>query len=74
MRIRERYEGGGDHRFFSLTLNNESLVSLYRNNFALMHHHKYSLTELENMIPWEREIYLTLLMDYIKEENAKQNQ
>ena len=39
-----------------------------------MHHHKYSLTELENMIPWEREIYLTLLMDYIKEENAKQNQ
>ena len=62
----------GDHRFFSLTLNHESLVSLYRNNFALMHHHKYSLTELENMIPWEREIYLTLLMDYIKEENAKQ--
>jgi len=37
-----------------------------------MHHHKYSLTELENMIPWEREIYLTLLMDYINEENAKQ--
>ncbi len=39
-----------------------------------MHHHKYSLTELENMIPWESENYLTLLMDYIKEENAKQNQ
>jgi len=39
-----------------------------------MQHHKYSLTELENMIPWEREIYLTLLMDYIKEENAKQDQ
>ena len=37
-----------------------------------MHHHKYSLTELENMIPWEREIYLTLLIDYINEENAKQ--
>ena len=40
-------------------------------NFALMHHHKYSLTELENMLPWEREIYVSLLINYIKEENEK---
>jgi|TARA_B110000444_G_C18558260_1_gene463581 hypothetical protein len=44
---------------------------MYRNNFALMQHHKYSLTELENMIPWEREIYIALLMDYVKEEESK---
>ena len=37
-----------------------------------MQHHKYSLTELENMIPWEKEIYLSLLMQYIEEENLKQ--
>lgn len=36
-----------------------------------MQHHKYSLTELENMIPWEREVYVTLLANYIKEENEK---
>jgi hypothetical protein len=40
-------------------------------NFALMQHHKYSLTELENMIPWEREIYVGLLSNYIKEENDR---
>ena len=40
-------------------------------NFALMQHHKYSLTELENMLPWEREIYVSLLINYIKEENEK---
>jgi hypothetical protein len=36
-----------------------------------MQHHKYSLTELENMLPWEREIYLTMLMKYLEEENEK---
>jgi len=36
-----------------------------------MQHHKYSLTELENMMPWEREIYIGLLMEWIKEENEK---
>jgi hypothetical protein len=42
-----------------------------------MQHHKYSLTELENMIPWEREIYMGLLRNWIKEENdrmEKENQ
>ncbi len=39
-----------------------------------MQHHKYSLTELENMMPWEREIYVTLLAQYIEEENLKAQQ
>ena len=52
----------------------EDLESYYKTNFALMQHHKYSLTELENMIPWEREIYLTLLQQYIEEEKLKQQQ
>jgi len=50
------------------------LASYYKVNFALMQYHKYSLTELENMIPWEREVYLTLLQQYIEEENLKQQQ
>ena len=39
-----------------------------------MQYHKYSLTELENMIPWERDIYLTLLKNYIETENLKRQQ
>tara|TARA_R110002153_G_scaffold43474_1_gene122878 strand:+ start:1307 stop:1432 length:126 start_codon:yes stop_codon:yes gene_type:complete len=35
-------------------------------------HHKYSLTELDSMIPWEREIYITLLKDHINEEELRQ--
>ena len=37
----------------------------------MMQHYKYSLTELENMIPWEREIYLTLLSEWIKKEEEE---
>ena len=51
-----------------------SLESYYKTNFALMQHNKYSLTELENMIPWEREVYVSLLQQYIEEENLKQKQ
>lgn len=36
-----------------------------------MHHHKYSLTELENMLPWERDIYIAMLVQHIEEENEK---
>ena len=36
-----------------------------------MQHHKYSLTELDNMLPFEREIYVTLLIQHIKEENER---
>tara|TARA_B100001029_G_scaffold167310_1_gene160387 strand:- start:217 stop:402 length:186 start_codon:yes stop_codon:yes gene_type:complete len=52
----------------------EDLESYYKTNFALMQHHKYSLTELENMIPWERDVYLTLLQQYIEEEKLKAQQ
>jgi len=47
------------------------LVNHYQTNFALMQHHKYSLTELDRMIPWEREIYISLLVEHIKEENER---
>ncbi len=36
-----------------------------------MENHKYSLEDLENMMPWEREIYITLLAEFIKEENKR---
>jgi len=36
-----------------------------------MQHHKYSLREIESLMPWERDIYVNLLTSYIKEENEK---
>ena len=51
-----------------------SLESYFKLNFALMQHHRYSLTEIENMMPWERDIYVALLNQYIEEENLKAQQ
>ena len=36
-----------------------------------MQHHNYSLSDLENMIPWEREIYVDMLVEHIKEQNKR---
>ena len=36
-----------------------------------MKHHGYSFSDIENMIPWEREAYLTLLVQWVKEENER---
>jgi hypothetical protein len=36
-----------------------------------MQHHKYSLTELDNMLPWERDIYVNMLVQFLEEENEK---
>jgi hypothetical protein len=52
-------------------LSHEDLETYYRINFALMQYHKYSLSDIENMIPWEREIYLALLENHIREEEEK---
>ena len=37
----------------------------------MIQHHRWSLTELNEMMPWEREIYVTLLSEWIKEENER---
>jgi hypothetical protein len=52
-------------------LSHEDLETYYRINFALMQYHKYSLSDIENMIPWEREIYLALLENHIRDEEEK---
>ena len=39
-----------------------------------MQYHKYSLTEIENMMPWERDIYVGLLQSHLEEERLKEQQ
>jgi hypothetical protein len=36
-----------------------------------MQHHKYSVSEIELMLPWERDIYVSMLVNHIKEENER---
>ncbi len=55
-------------------MSHTNLEAYFKTNFALMQYHKYSLSDLENMMPWEREVYVTMLQQYIEEENAKQQQ
>ena len=44
---------------------------MLKTNFALMQHHNYTLYDIENMIPWEREVYVTLLTQWIEQENER---
>ena len=52
-------------------LTHTNLSAYFRTNFSLMQHHKYSLDELESLIPWEREVYINLLISYLKEQKEK---
>ena len=57
-----------------MSIARENLESYYRINFSLMQYHKYSLTELENMMPWERDIYIALLQQYIEDQKLEHQQ
>jgi len=43
----------------------------YKNMFALAQHHKYSFEDLENLLPFERDIYVDLLLMWIEEQKEK---
>tara|TARA_B100001094_G_C17714795_1_gene569068 strand:+ start:178 stop:333 length:156 start_codon:yes stop_codon:yes gene_type:complete len=49
-------------------------MAYYKTNFDLMQHHKYSLNEIDEMIPWEKEVYVNMLIDFIKEQEIKLQQ
>ena len=58
-------------KFFLTALSHDNLENHYTTNFNLMQHHKYSLSELENMMPWEREIYVKMLIDHLRDEKER---
>lgn len=64
-------DAGGHAKFFLINLCHETLANYYKMNFALMQYHKYSLTELEEMIPFEREVYVYMLIEYLEEEKKR---
>jgi hypothetical protein len=44
----------------------DKLTNFFKTNFAMMQHHKYSLSDIENMMPWERTVYIDMLQDHLK--------
>lgn len=52
----------------------ESLANVMQINFIMMKEHNFNLTEIENMIPWERQIYVGLLANYVKEQKEQMDQ
>ena len=52
----------------------DNLMNHFKTNFGLMQHHKYSLAELENMVPWEKAIYVALLANHIKEKEQERRE
>ena len=72
MRKRKHISSGGTARFFFINLSHDSLENHYHTNFVMAQEHNYSLTELDNMIPWEREILVYMLIQHMKEKNQQQ--
>ena len=54
-----------------MCLSHDSLLNHYSTKFQLMQHHEYSLTEIDDMIPWEKEVYLNMLIEHLKEEEER---
>jgi len=47
------------------------MQNFYKMNFALMQYHKYSLEDIETMIPFEREVYVAMLIQFLEEEKQR---
>ena len=54
-----------------MLLSHNSLANYYSLVFSLAQHHKYSITEIENLMPFERDIYVAMLMDFLEKEKIK---
>ena len=65
---------GGSAKFFWLILSDHSLEGVLRTNFAMMQYHNYSLSDIEGLIPWERDLYITMLLEHLEKEKQKQEE
>ncbi len=61
-------------KFFRIALSHETLANYIQTNFGLIQHHRWSLAELDSMLPWEREIYVSLLVQFLEEEELQMKQ
>jgi DNA replication initiation complex subunit (GINS family) len=55
-------------------LSHNNLALYYQKIFAMAQHHKYSITEIESMMPYERDVYFSLLINFIEEKKKEEHQ
>jgi hypothetical protein len=51
-------------------VSHSDLAHYYKNNFSLMQYHKYSLNDIDNMIPYERDLYITMLIESLERDKV----
>ena len=52
----------------------DSLENYMQNNFSLLQHQNWSLSDIEGMIPWEKQTYIKMLQNYIEKRNLEYEQ
>tara|TARA_B100000287_G_C20625662_1_gene777702 strand:- start:1329 stop:1520 length:192 start_codon:yes stop_codon:yes gene_type:complete len=57
-----------------VALSHINLETVFRYNFSLIQHHKWNLSDIESLLPWERDIYIEMLIQHIKEQEEKQKE
>lgn len=65
------YRAARNSEFFRISTCHDNLLNMLEMNFALMQHHHYSLSDIEGMLPWERRVYIEMLIQHLKEEKEK---
>ena len=55
-------------------MGHDSLQNMFKTNFGLLQHHHWNLEYLDQMIPWERYIYIHLLQDFLEEQERLRQQ
>jgi|TARA_R110002153_G_scaffold272904_1_gene442417 hypothetical protein len=56
-------------------LSHTNLGNYYQTVFAMVQHHKYSISDVEGLLPYERDLYFGMLVDHIEKQNeAQKNQ
>jgi hypothetical protein len=54
-------------------LSHTNLFIYYQKIFGMVQHHKYSISDIENLIPYERDLYFDMLLEFIQSQNKKES-
>lgn len=73
MQPRAHQDSKGSRKFFRIVLGHTDLFAYYNMNFLLMHRYNFRLSEIEDMIPFERDVYISLLENYIEEKRKRED-
>jgi hypothetical protein len=71
MWLHRRHEVRRIGKFFRLVLSDHSLEGTLRVNFSLMQYHNYTLADIEGLIPWERDLYVAMVIEHVEKEKEK---